>query len=346
MGSNYPQYAHADGAPHVQNIYHHNNSQTQVWGNDREMMTCDGGGGVYFGTAAAPKPGDGATTIRLSHPAAGPQPGGALCILAGPGAGECRRVVANGKAGGGGGVPAGTALSLVPCGSGTGRQSAPLFTPANGTLTYMPPAGAVDAGGGGGSSGGSGDSTAALLISVLCDPPGEPSSSATCGANAYAEPLTLNSADSWTRQYHTQSFVFHPDNGTLTLNKQGASRRCVTAVASGSGGAGGVEGSAALVLDECEAGGGPRQRWTLPAAGAAGRIVLEEGGDSAPMCMGAAAVSPDKPDLATWVVDHPFARPPDSATNLTIVPYIGHIAFNGNHYSDGGEVQFYAQVCL
>ncbi len=24
MGSNYPQYAHGDGAPHVQNIYHLN----------------------------------------------------------------------------------------------------------------------------------------------------------------------------------------------------------------------------------------------------------------------------------------------------------------------------------
>jgi hypothetical protein len=31
MGSNYPQYAHNDGAPHIQNIYHHNNSQNMVW---------------------------------------------------------------------------------------------------------------------------------------------------------------------------------------------------------------------------------------------------------------------------------------------------------------------------
>jgi hypothetical protein len=43
MGSNYPQYNHADGNPHVQHIYHHNNSQNLVWGNDREMMTLDGG---------------------------------------------------------------------------------------------------------------------------------------------------------------------------------------------------------------------------------------------------------------------------------------------------------------
>ena len=39
MGSNYPQYGHNRGDPSVQNIYHHNNSQAQVWGNDREMMT-------------------------------------------------------------------------------------------------------------------------------------------------------------------------------------------------------------------------------------------------------------------------------------------------------------------
>jgi len=36
MGSNYPQYSHADGAPHVANIAHFNNSQNMVWGNDRE----------------------------------------------------------------------------------------------------------------------------------------------------------------------------------------------------------------------------------------------------------------------------------------------------------------------
>ena len=32
MGSNYPQYGHSHGNPSVQNIYHHNNSQSQVWG--------------------------------------------------------------------------------------------------------------------------------------------------------------------------------------------------------------------------------------------------------------------------------------------------------------------------
>jgi hypothetical protein len=26
------------------------------------------------------------------------------------------------------------------------------------------------------------------------------------------------------------------------------------------------------------------------------------------------------------------------------MPFVGHIAFNGNSYSDGGEIQFYAQA--
>jgi hypothetical protein len=90
MGSNYPQYSHGDGAPHVSNIAHFNNTQNMVWGNDREMMTCDGGGGVYYGGARA---GAGSTRVALAAPATGAQPGGALCVLAGSGTGECRRVV-------------------------------------------------------------------------------------------------------------------------------------------------------------------------------------------------------------------------------------------------------------
>ena len=34
-----PQYAHNDGSPHIQNIYHHNNTQNMVWGNDRYAST-------------------------------------------------------------------------------------------------------------------------------------------------------------------------------------------------------------------------------------------------------------------------------------------------------------------
>ena len=39
MGSNYPQYDHAADAPHVQNIYHHNNTQSMVWGAPAAMRS-------------------------------------------------------------------------------------------------------------------------------------------------------------------------------------------------------------------------------------------------------------------------------------------------------------------
>ena len=80
MGSNYPQYAHDNGEPHVQNIFHHNNTQQMIWGNDREMMTCDGGGGVYFGGAVQDDTG---LHIKLARNASGSQPGGAMCVLSG-----------------------------------------------------------------------------------------------------------------------------------------------------------------------------------------------------------------------------------------------------------------------
>ena len=71
----------------MQNIYHHNNSQAMVWGNDREMMTTDCCGGVYFGGVAACN----GTRVTLAAEPAGPQPGGALCVLNGTSAGDCRR---------------------------------------------------------------------------------------------------------------------------------------------------------------------------------------------------------------------------------------------------------------
>ena len=33
-----------------------------------------------------------------------------------------------------------------------------------------------------------------------------------------------------------------------------------------------------------------------------------------------------------------------SRQTLNLARYIGQIAFNGNYYSDGGEIQFYAQA--
>jgi len=96
MGSNYPQYDHGDGRPHVQNIYHHNNSQTMVWGNDREMMTTDCCGGVYFGKVR-PQTESNLTRVDLTGMMAYPQPGGALCVLNGTNAGDCRRVASGGN---------------------------------------------------------------------------------------------------------------------------------------------------------------------------------------------------------------------------------------------------------
>ena len=95
MGSNYPQYDHADGRPHVQNIYHANNSQNMVWGNDREMMTTDCCGGVYYGRVRE-ESAEG-TCVHLAGTMIYPQPGGALCVLNGTNAGDCRRVASGGN---------------------------------------------------------------------------------------------------------------------------------------------------------------------------------------------------------------------------------------------------------
>ena len=50
------------------------------------------------------------------------------------------------------------------------------------------------------------------------------------------------------------------------------------------------------------------------------------------------------PDLSSWILDRPFPFAITAENHATIIPFVGHIAFNGNYYSDGGEVQFYAQV--
>jgi hypothetical protein len=43
-------------------------------------------------------------------------------------------------------------------------------------------------------------------------------------------------------------------------------------------------------------------------------------------------------------VSSPFSVPLPAGTNVTIMPFVGQIIFNGNYYSDGGEIQFYAQA--
>ena len=64
---------------------------TQVWGNDREMMTTDCCGGVYYGRVQ-PQPAASLRTVALATPMISPQPGGALCVLNGTNAGDCRRL--------------------------------------------------------------------------------------------------------------------------------------------------------------------------------------------------------------------------------------------------------------
>ena len=99
MGSNYPQYSHADGAPHVANIAHFNNSQNMVWGNDREIMTTDSGppSGVYWGHVKPQSTSAGAALqVELAARSAGSCPFCAVCVIAGAGTGECRRVVNSG----------------------------------------------------------------------------------------------------------------------------------------------------------------------------------------------------------------------------------------------------------
>lgn len=54
-----------------------------VWGNDREMMTSDAGGGVYAGFVKLQTD---PLAVHLARPAEGTQPGGAMCVLSGTGA--------------------------------------------------------------------------------------------------------------------------------------------------------------------------------------------------------------------------------------------------------------------
>ena len=44
--------------------------------------------------------------------------------------------------------------------------------------------------------------------------------------------------------------------------------------------------------------------------------------------------------LTQWTLDKPYTVDLDESSLVSITPYIGQIAFNGNHYSDGGEIQF------
>ena len=324
MGSNYPQYSHNDGSPHIQNIYHHNNSQNMVWGNDREMMTCDGGGGVYFGGATSK-----GTAVTLSTASHGSQPGGSICVLSGTGTGECRRVVSAAPA------PAPTPPSppgphtalraramavLQPCSGGSALKLHGQPSVAN-NWTIEPTA-----------------SGPQLQAVVLCDPPGHSSSSDTCGAQSYFEPIQFDAPDSWVQQYGTGAFALDAKTGEVTLKKGGG--KCFGAATTTSG--------APIGMTTCT-GAGKKWRYN----GATHELQLQTDNDLGPatveaLCLGYGAAPPPGPPpsagLRSWVVSHAYTVDLDETSHVSITPYIGQIAFNGNYYSDGGEIQFYAQA--
>ena len=314
MGSNYPQYAHNDGAPHIQNVYHHNNTQNMVWGNDREMMTCDGGGGVYFGGATSV-----GTAVSLANAASGAQPGGAMCVLAGTGTGECRRVVS---------ARAGPPPPPPPPGptSPLAANSAAVLVPCADTRALR--FGDLPAGGGELREG-------KLAACVLCDPPGKGSSSIRCGENPYFEPVVFNAPDSWTQQFGTTNFTL--SGAELKLVKGGG--KCLGAATTKP-----VAGDA-LGMCSCAAASASAQ-WAYTG----GKFALHNPAvdDAQPqLCMGYSAAAPGPPPgskLTSFTVDRAFTVPLDRTSKVSITPYIGQIAFNGNYYSDGGEIQFYAQA--
>eukprot|EP00039_Didymoeca_costata_P023790 m.8277 g.8277 ORF g.8277 m.8277 type:complete len:915 (-) comp3864_c0_seq1:40-2784(-) len=291
MGSNYPQYAHNSGLPHVQNIYHHNNSQNMVWGNDREMMTCDGGGGVYYGPATSS-----GTHVSLPTAASNSQPGGALCVLKGTGTGECRRVVSNaaGNASFANGVP----LYATDCAAAPGWT---LPTASSGLISSK--------------------AITNLTICTCCDSTcGSVYGTDKCGAEPFPEPVVIGYNDSFTTQYQTNIFMVHNKLSSsirLQLLKSG---KCLGQKLSGE--------TAAVACNDTDY----YTNWT----------VLSDGRLQSPnlKCLGVKPTS----NLQSWVVDRPFSVDLDSTSYVTIMPFVGHIAFNGNEYQDGGEVQFYAQA--
>jgi hypothetical protein len=50
--------------------------------------------------------------------------------------------------------------------------------------------------------------------------------------------------------------------------------------------------------------------------------------------------------LTLWTIDRPYTVDLDETSRVSITPFIGQIAFNGNYYSDGGEIQFCKSYAL
>ena len=69
-------------------------------------------------------------------------------------------------------------------------------------------------------------------------------------------------------------------------------------------------------------------------------FVLLQAGQPSGLCIGVANGGGNQQQAFT--VDRPFTHPLDATSHITILPFQGTIAFNGNDYSDGGEVQFYS----
>jgi hypothetical protein len=101
-------------------------------------------------------------------------------------------------------------------------------------------------------------------------------------------------------------------------------------------------GTAAPMANSDAASGAGPAVGALVLNGGGGRVATMQGDR---WCLGvSAAGGGGGGDLHAWTLDAPFSVDLDNSSQVTILPYIGQIAFNGNVYSDGGEVQFYAQA--
>eukprot|EP00051_Salpingoeca_urceolata_P024169 m.421658 g.421658 ORF g.421658 m.421658 type:complete len:919 (-) comp20198_c0_seq6:105-2861(-) len=339
MGSNYPQYTHNSIKSHVCNIWHGDNSYSLVFGGDREMMTLDGGGGVYYGPVEGP-PATSGTQLKLAAEAQGTQPGGAVCVLAGKGTGQCRRIVSSPGAAAAGvaaqpatqsrpgtapepPVVSGQSVRLVPC---TGASTHWRFDPSNGSTWHN-----VE--------------NNSLVLCANCDPPGRPSSSTACGTQPFPEPLVVFPEDSWMREYDTDGFDA-PDPSTGHIrNKKGS--KCLAPLCGDAGSSvtassssppssfssfSSFSSSALLCLVDCD-GAGDAAVWHVYTQ--SHQLLHNATGQ----CLGTTADASN-----AWQLDAPFDVPLDSTSHVTIMPYVGRILFGGNHYADGGAVQLYTQA--
>ena len=140
-------------------------------------MTFDGGGGVYYGAARTEQ---NASVISLMSPASNPQPGGAVCVLAGTNAGECRRAIDCATEVRPRDPVQREAAALVTCDWAIGF--APLAE--NGTIKVA--------------------SGPKLVLAVCCDPAcggGHQADPKHCGDGPVDEPIIFSAADEWSHRF-------------------------------------------------------------------------------------------------------------------------------------------------